>query len=129
MKTRILHPASLRPPSPHISAGVLCDGFLFVSGQGPLDMSDRRIVPGTIEEETLRTLENIDAIVSAAGGSRKDVVKCTCYIADLSLFPGFDRTYREFFSSDLPPARTTSQAGLLGGILVEIDAIARISAP
>ena len=124
-KKRVNHPA-VTSPSVHVSAGVLVDDWLHVSGQGPLDMAERRIVPGTIEEETLRTLQNIESILGAAGAAREDVVKCTCYLSDLSLFPGFDQTYREFFQSAIPPTRTTLQAGLLGGIKVEIDAVARV---
>jgi len=125
MKQRITHP-DLPSPSAGISAAVLCDGWLHVSGQGPLDMRDRSIIRGTIEEETQRTLENIAAIISEAGGTITDVVKCTCYLSDIANFPGFDKTYRSFFNGEVPPARTTTQAGLLNGILVEIDAIARI---
>jgi 2-iminobutanoate/2-iminopropanoate deaminase len=124
-KKRINHP-SITSPSVHVSAGVLFGDWIHVSGQGPLDMAERRIVPGTIEEETLRTLQNIESILGEAGAARGDVVKCTCYLSDLSFFPGFDQTYREFFQSPLPPARTTVQAGLLGGIKIEIDAIARV---
>lgn len=126
-KMRINHPAT-KSPSPHVSAAVRTNGFIYVSGQGPLDMTERRIVAGTIEEETLRTLQNIEAILREAGTGREDVVKCTCYVADLAFFPGFDKTYRDFFQSALPPARTTVQAGLLGGIKVEIDAVARVPA-
>jgi len=123
MKTRIRHPQT-KQSLPHISGGVLCDGWLFVSGQGPLDMSTKAVVPGTIEEETRLTLQNLDAILGAAGCSREDVVKCTCYLSDLGDFAGFDAAYREFFSCEVPPARTTLQAPLLKGIKVEIDAIA-----
>lgn len=124
MIKRINHPDT-KEPSPHIAAGVLCDGWLFVSGQGPLDMSTKAVVAGTIEEETRLTLKNIDDVLIAAGCSRHDVVKCTCYLANLDDFAGFNQAYGEFFASDVPPARATVQAPLLNGIKVEIDAIAR----
>lgn len=107
-----------------MSAGVVAGGFLFVSGQGPLDLTTRTPVRGSIEEETLMTLQHIEKILRAAGCSRENVVKCTCYLADLADFEGFNTTYRDFFSGDTPPARTTVQAPLLAGIRVEIDAIA-----
>jgi len=101
------------------------DGWLFVSGQGPLDMTTKAVVSGTIAEETQLTLDNIGVILEQAGCTRDDVVKCTCYLADLRDFAEFDKAYGEYFKSDVPPARATVQAGLLNGIKVEIDAIAR----
>jgi 2-iminobutanoate/2-iminopropanoate deaminase len=125
MKQRILHPES-RTLSPHISSAVACDGWLHLSGQGPLDIATREVVRGTIEEETRLTLRHIDSLLKAAGCSREDVVKCVCYLGDLSDFAGFDAEYREFFSGEVPPARTTVQTPLLRDIKVEIDAVARI---
>ena len=126
MKERISHPKSPNLLS-HISGAVLCDGWLYISGQGPLDMSTRSVVAGDIQSETQLTLENIQAILEKAGGKLEDVVKCTCYLSNLEHFPGFDETYKKFFASNIPPARTTSQAALLKGIKVEIDAVARLS--
>jgi 2-iminobutanoate/2-iminopropanoate deaminase len=104
---------------------VLIDGWLYISGQGPLDLVTGKVVHGTIEEETRRTLEHIGKILEAADMSFHDVVKCTCHISDINDFDKFDAVYREFFSGALP-ARTTVQS-VLGGIQVEIDAIARVS--
>ena len=126
MKTRINHP-EISSPSPHVAAGVACDGWLFVSGQGPLDMTTRQPVAGTIEEETRRTLQNIEAILKAGTCSLANVVKCSCYLADLADFRGFDAVYREFFTGPTPPARTTVGSPLLSGIRVEIDVVARIT--
>jgi len=124
MKKRIRHP-DYPKITPHISGAVLLDnGWVFVSGQGPLDMATGAVCKGSIEEETLLTLKNIEAILRAAGCEPCNVVKCTCYLADLADFSGFNRTYQEFFTQDVPPARTTVQAELLNGILVEIDAVA-----
>jgi 2-iminobutanoate/2-iminopropanoate deaminase len=108
------------------SAGVSCGGWLFVSGQGPLDMKSGKRVPGTIEEETVRTLNNLDRVLGEAGCTRDDVVKCTCYLADMDDFEGFNRAYGEFFTG-VRPARTTVGARLMKSIRVEIDAIARHS--
>jgi len=107
------------------SAGVACDGWLFVSGQGPLDMKTGKRVPGTIEEETTRTLANLERILEEAGCTRDDVMKCTCYLADMNDFEGFNRAYGEFFTG-VRPARTTVGAALMKTIRVEIDAIARL---
>jgi 2-iminobutanoate/2-iminopropanoate deaminase len=109
------------------SAGVLVDGWLYVSGQGPLDLSTGRVVEGSIEEQTRLTLSHIGKVLEAGGCSFEDVVKCTCHLADINDFDRFNRVYSEFFKNVLP-ARTTVQSVLWGGIKVEIDAIARVKA-
>ena len=103
--------------SPALRAGP----WILVSGQGPL-RPDGSIISGDIATQTRATLENVRRLVEAAGGSMSQVVKCTCYIADISLFPAFDGAYREAFAEP-SPTRTTVEAGL-DGILVEIDAMA-----
>jgi len=106
------------------SAGVLIDGWLYVSGQGPIDMATGKVVRGSIEEETKMTLEHVGKVLEAAGFSFADVVKCTCHLAHIKDFDRFNQVYRSFFPGVLP-ARTTVQSVLFGGIKVEIDAIAR----
>jgi 2-iminobutanoate/2-iminopropanoate deaminase len=107
------------------STGVLIDGWLFISGQGPLDLATGEIVPGTIEEQTQLTLEHIGKILTEAGGTFENVVKCTCHLADIREFDRFNGIYATFFPG-VKPARTTVQSVLWGGIKVEIDAIAKI---
>ena len=107
------------------SDGVILDGWLYISGQGPLDLKSGKVVSGTIEEETRRTMANIAKILEAAGCDFDDVVKCACHLADIRDFDGFNRAYAEFFRG-IRPARTTVQSGLGGGIKVEIDAVARV---
>lgn len=106
------------------SAGILCDGWLYVSGQGPVDPATGRIVPGTIEEEVVLTLANVERILAAAGCTRQSVVKSTCHLADIRDFERFDQAYRKFFTG-IRPARTTVESGL-DGIKVEIDVVARV---
>jgi 2-iminobutanoate/2-iminopropanoate deaminase len=123
-KIRVSNPDK-RASTGSYSDAVLIDGWLYISGQGPLDLGTGEVVHGTIEEETRRTLEHIGSILKAADMSFHDIVKCTCHISDIDDFERFDSIYREFFSGILP-ARTTVQS-VLGGIKVEIDAIARVS--
>lgn len=123
-KTEILHPDK-QVHTGSYSAGVVLDGWLFVSGQGPLDLKTGEVVAGTIEEQTRLTLSHIGTILEAAGATFDDVVKCSCYLADIQEFDRFDRAYSEFFRG-IRPARTTVQAVLWGGIKVEIDATARV---
>ena len=106
------------------SAGVLCDGWLYISGQGPLDLKTGEVVRGTIEEEVRLTMQHIGKILEAAGCTFDDVVKCTCHLKDIDDFPRFNKVYAEFFPGVMP-ARTTVQSVLGDGIKVEIDAIAR----
>lgn len=122
----IIHPGK-RISTGAYSAAVSIDGWLFVSGQGPLDLSTGHVVAGSVEEQTRLTLTHIRTILEGAGSSLKDVAKCTCYLADIDEFEEFDRVYGEFFPK-VRPARTTVQTVLWGGIRVEIDAIARLGA-
>ena len=106
------------------SAGVLVDGWLYISGQGPLDLTTGEVISGSIEDETRLTLSHIGKILDAAGMSFADVVKCTCHLSDIGNFSRFDKVYAEFFPG-IKPARTTVQSALGDGMKVEIDAIAR----
>lgn len=105
--------------------GVLVNGFLFVSGQGPLDLLTGNVVRGTIEEETLLTLSHVQQIVEAAGGTVEDIVKCTVHLSEIGDFERYDLAYGSFFKG-IRPARTTVQSVLSDGIRIEIDAIAYI---
>ena len=107
------------------SDGILIDGWLYISGQGPLDLSTGEVKHGTIEEETLLTLSHIEKIITAAHGSIDDIVKCTVHLSDINDFERFNAAYSSFFPA-VKPARTTVQSVLTDGIKIEIDAIARI---
>jgi 2-iminobutanoate/2-iminopropanoate deaminase len=122
-KAEIKHPDKVAATGSY-SAGVEVDGWLFISGQGPLDLRTGAVVRGSIEEETRLTLNHIGKVLQSAGYSFADVVKCTCHLKDIEEFDRFDKVYAEFFPG-IRPARTTVQSGLGGGIKVEIDAIAR----
>jgi 2-iminobutanoate/2-iminopropanoate deaminase len=104
------------------SQAIRAGDFVFVSGQGPLDPDTLAVVGETIEEQTRQTLRNLAAIVEAAAGSLDDVVKISAFLSSIELFPAFNATYEEIFSSLPRPARTTT-GGELRDILVEIDAV------
>jgi 2-iminobutanoate/2-iminopropanoate deaminase len=122
-KREIKHPDK-RVSTGSYSAAIQIDGWLFISGQGPLDLRTGQVVRGSVEDETRLTLSHLGKILEAAGYSFGDVIKCTCHLADIGDFDGFDRVYSEFFSR-VYPARTTVQSVLWNGIKVEIDAVAR----
>lgn len=106
------------------SQGLRAGGFIFVSGQGPLDPATGKIVGETIEDQTARVLENIKAVLEAGGANMADVVKVTAHLSDLALFESYNKVYATYFP-DPKPTRTTV-GSQLPGILVEIDAIAYV---
>ncbi len=110
------------------SAAIACDGWLYVSGHASLDLKTGKVIGGTIAEETNTTLVSIGKVLNEAGCTFDDVVKCTCHLARIDDFDAFDAEYARFFSG-IPPARTTVQSVLWGGLKVEIDAIARVRSP
>ena len=100
------------------------NGTLFISGQICLDPQTGKLVEGGIREQTLQVLKNIDSILSAAGYSKKDVLKCTCLLKDMDHFQEMNGVYAEYFDEN-PPARAAYQVVKLPlDVLVEIEAIA-----
>ena len=116
-------PSAIGPYSQAIRAGNL----LFVSGQIPLDPSTGKLIEATgIGSQTRRVLENLLAIVAAAGGAADNVVKTTVFLRDMADFAEMNAVYSEFFAS-APPARSTVEAARLPrDVSVEIDCIAVI---
>jgi 2-iminobutanoate/2-iminopropanoate deaminase len=113
-------PAAIGPYSQAISI----HGFVFLSGQIPLDPATGELVVGGIEEQTQRVLQNLVAVLEAAGSSLSEVVKTTVYLKDMSEFATMNEVYGRFFT-DNPPARATVEvARLPKDVRVEIDCIA-----
>ena len=126
VKIKVIHPD--RDPNFATGAysdGVIVDGFLFVSGQASVDFKTSKFILGTIEEETTNTLNNIKAIIEAAGGTMDDVVKCTSHLADIKDFDAYNVVYATFFTG-IKPARTTVQSVLAENLKVEIDCIVKL---
>ncbi len=114
-------PKAIGPYSQAIEAG----GFIFVSGQIPLIPATGEIVEGSVEVQTARVLENLKAILEAAGASLEDVVKTTVYITNMDDFAKVNGIYGQYFQEN-PPARVCVEVSKLPkGALVEIDVIAR----
>jgi 2-iminobutanoate/2-iminopropanoate deaminase len=115
-------------PRPYAGApynqGIKAAGLVFCAGQVGLDPASETLVPGGVEAQTQRAMQNLGAVLEAAGSSFDRVVKTTVFITDLGDFATVNEVYATFFR-DLPPARSTVQvAGLPAGALVEIEAIA-----
>lgn len=112
-----------KPIGPYSPATILGD-LVFVAGQGPLKPGTTELARGTIEEETERVLENIKAVLEAAGSSMDKVLKTTVFMADLNDFGRMNGVYAKYFPSN-PPARSTVQVARLPmDIQVEIECIA-----
>ena len=114
-----------KPVGPY-SQAIRAGGLLFVSGQGALDPKTGQPVRDSVEREARQVMENLKAILEAAGSSLDQVVKSTCYVTDLADFQTFNKVYGEYFTGD-PPARTTIQAARLPlDFRVEVDVIATV---
>lgn len=124
-KREIRHPDKEKSTGAY-SAAVEIDGWVYVSGQGPVDPKTAQPIRGTIEDETRYTLAQIKRILEAGGCSLDDVVKSTVHLADIKDFDRFNTVYKDFFKDcAVLPARTTVQSVLWNDIQVEIDVIAR----
>jgi len=113
-------PAAIGPYSQAIQAGAM----LFLAGQIPIDPATNQVKSGTIEEETKLVLDNLKAVVEAAGMTMANIVSTTVFMADLNEFPRMNAVYATYFPAN-PPARATVQvARLPRDVKVEIAAIA-----
>lgn len=106
------------------SQAVRANGFVFVSGQIALDPRTQELVPGDITAQTERVLENLRAILQAAGSSVEKVVRTTVFLADMSDFASMNQVYARYFRQDFPARSTVQAARLPRDVRVEIDAIA-----
>jgi 2-iminobutanoate/2-iminopropanoate deaminase len=106
------------------SQAVRTEGLVFTAGQIPLDPSNGELVGGTIEDQTRRVLENVRAVLEAAGSGLDRVVKMTVYMTDLGDFKRMNAVYAEFFAHE-PPARSAVQVSALPlGADIEMEAVA-----
>ncbi len=116
-------PQAIGPYSQAVKAG----GFVFASGQIPLDPQTGEFVPGSIAEQTEQVLRNLSKVLEAAGTSLDMVVKTTVYLADMGDFAAMNEVYGRYFETE-PPARATVQAARLPrDARVEIDVIAMVA--
>lgn len=127
MKRVVFASAAPTPVGPY-SQAIVAGGFVFASGQIPLDPASGKLVAGDIEVQTARVLDNLSKVLEAAGSSLDHVVRASVYLADLADFPRVNAVYARYFSADPKPARTTVQVAALPlGAGVEIDAIATLA--
>jgi len=106
------------------SQAVRANGFVFVSGQIALDPSTQKLVSGEITVQTERVLENLKAILSAAGSSLEKVVRTTVFLVDMNEFAAMNEVYARYFPERAPARSTVQAARLPRDVRVEIDVIA-----
>lgn len=126
MKKEVIHPERDADfVTGAYSDAVIIDNMVYVSGQASVDFKTSKFDLGTIEEETHKTLQNIEAILKKAGSSLDHVVKITAHLADIADFDRYNTVYATYFKG-VKPARTTVQSVLAENLKVEIDCIAKI---
>ena len=123
MIERLIPEGSVSPRGPY-SHVVRAGGFLFVSGQGPIDPANDQMSYGAIEHETRLVLNNVKRLLEGVGASMADVVKCSVFLRDGGDFAAMNTVYAEFFGA-AKPARTTVECKFANPRMkVEIDCIA-----
>jgi 2-iminobutanoate/2-iminopropanoate deaminase len=123
MREVIATPRAPKAIGPY-SQAIRAQGWLFVSGQVAIDPATQQIIPGGVEAQTERALENMAAILAAAGSGLQRVVRTTVFLKNMDDFPAMNEVYGRYFNAT-PPARSTIEAARLPrNVLVEIDAIA-----
>jgi 2-iminobutanoate/2-iminopropanoate deaminase len=110
-------------PYSHI---VRSNGFLFLSGQVPIDPATGRLVEGDIAAQTKRCLENLTILCKAAGASLANAVRCGIFVTDMGTFPHVNEVYATYFETDPPARATVAVAALPLGAQVEIDAVVAV---
>ena len=115
-------PAAIGP----YSQAIVTDGWVFCSGQIPLDPDTMELVEGTIDEQTDRALSNLSEVLQAAGSSLQHVVKTTVFLADMNDFAAMNKVYEKHFGEHRPARAAVQAAALPKFCNVEIECIARL---
>lgn len=123
MKKIILTPNAPAPIGPY-SQAVLSGNTLYTSGQIAIDPKTGELVTGDIQQETRQVMENMKAVLEAAGMDFSDVIKTTIFIMDMDDFGKINEVYGSYFTSDAPARETVQVAGLPKGVNVEISMVA-----
>lgn len=123
MKTIISTEQAPQAVGPY-SQAVEANGFLFISGQIPINPATGVLIDGDIKEQTEQVMQNMAAILDEAGYSFMDVVKCTCLLDDMNNFKAMNEVYARYFTSEQPARAAFGVVKLPLGVMIEIEAIA-----
>lgn len=110
---------------PYAQAAV-SDGWIYASGQIPLDPATMELVQGSVADQTHRVFQNLKAVLEAAGGGFDTVIKTTVFLSDMASFAEMNAVYATYFGAHRPARATVQAAGLPRNVDVEIEAVARV---
>lgn len=109
------------------SQAIVTDGWIFASGQIAIDPATGALVEGDVAAQSEQVLKNLAAVLEAAGGSLRTVVKTTVYLSDMSFFAAMNAVYAAHFGDHRPARATVAAGGLPRGVDVEIEVVARVA--
>lgn len=118
---KVIYTSSAPEPVGPYSQAIQAGNYLYCSGQIAIDPKNNKFIEGTIEEQTLQVMKNIEELIKAAGFSFNDIVKTTCFLDDMKNFGVFNEIYSKYFISN--PARSCVEAKLPKGAKVEVEVI------
>ena len=123
---KIIETETAPAPLGHYAQAIVHQDTVYVSGQLPIDLENPTAEPGSITEQTRKTLENLDAVLKASGSSIQQVLKTTIFISDISLWAEANAEYGRFFGDHKPARSAVPTKDLPRGFLIEIEAIATL---
>jgi len=126
---RALNPPNAPKPIGPYSSVVVANGFIFVAGQGPVDLATGNLIESdSIEDQTRATLTHVRTLLEATGSSLEQVVQVRVFLKEIDDFGGMNAVYKEFFNHPAPPVRTTIEAPNLYGkrMKIEIECVAAV---
>ncbi|MBB6499731.1 RidA family protein [Pedobacter cryoconitis] len=123
MKT-IINTSNAPAPIGPYSQAVLANGFLYVSGQIPINPATGELTQSSVKEETEQVMRNLNAVLLEAGFEFTHILKTTIFLSDMDLFGEVNEVYGSYFESDFPARETVAVKGLPKGVNVEISVIA-----
>ena len=124
MSMEVIHTNKAPQPIGPYVQGIKANGFLYAAGQIALDPETGELVPGGLEQQARRVLDNVTAVLEAAGSSWDQAVKTTIYLSDMTDFGTVNAIYEGYLGSARPARTTVAVAGLPKGALVEVDVVA-----
>ena len=126
MSKQVINTTNAPAPIGPYNQAIKANGFLFVSGQIAINPSTNELIKGTVKDEAVQVMKNLQAILDEAKITFEHIVKTTIFLSDMSLFAEVNEVYGSFFSGDYPARETVAAKGLPKGVNVEISVIATV---